>query len=129
MDSPENDQPVGYRRPPVGRRFQKGRSGNPGGRPRATRSLGKEIQEALSEKVEIKEQGRRQRITKRKAAAKQLANASASGDLRAIKLAADVAARADPAALEAAAPLTKSEVEIAERLVARIREGWRPADA
>lgn len=31
---PEDDQEVGYGKPPVSTRFQKGQSGNPGGRPR-----------------------------------------------------------------------------------------------
>jgi hypothetical protein len=129
MSSPDDDRPVGYRRPPAGRRFAKGASGNPNGRPRKARSLGKEIDEALSETVEIKEKGQRRTVTKRRAAAKQLANASASGDLRAIKLAADMAAKADPGALEANAPLTKTEAEIAERLIARIRDGWKLAQS
>ena len=128
MTPPEDEPPVGYARPPVGRRFEKGATGNPNGRPRKARSLGKEVDEALSETVEIKERGQRRKVTKRRAAAKQLANASASGDLRAIKLAADMAATAEPGALEATAPLTKFEAEIAERLIGRIREGWRLVD-
>ena len=36
MSNPENKiTPVGYRRPPVGSRFKRGQSGNPGGRARA----------------------------------------------------------------------------------------------
>jgi len=128
MSDPADREAVGYARPPTGRRFEKGMSGNPGGRPRKVRSLGKEVEEALSETVEIKEKGRRRKVTKRKAAAKQLANASAGGDLRAIKLAADMASKADPGALTADAPLTRSEAEIAQRLIDRIRAGWRPAD-
>jgi len=123
-----SDDDVGYGRPPSGRRFEKGFSGNLKGRPRKATSLGSDVEEALSEKVEIREKGRNRRVTKRKAAAKQLANASASGDLRAIKLAAEMAAKGSAGVPPLEAPLTKSEVEIAERLIARIRVGWRLDD-
>jgi len=124
MARSDDDRPVGYGRPPVGRRWVKGQSGNPsGGRKRAA-SIADEIGRALAETVEIKERGRRRKVTKGRAAAKQIANASASGDIRAIKLVTDVASRTGGGAVEVEAPLTASEVEIFERLVARIRFGW-----
>ena len=36
--NPKDDQEVGYGQPPMHSRFQKGRSGNPGGRPRSKAS-------------------------------------------------------------------------------------------
>jgi hypothetical protein len=128
MANDGDDAPVGYGRPPVGRRFEKGRSGNPRGRPRKITSLGGNVERALDEKVEINEHGRKRRITKGEAAAKQLANASAGGNLRAIKLAAEMAAKADAGAPPADPALSAAEEEIFERLVARIRLGWRPVD-
>jgi len=38
MDDQPRDYAVGYGKPPVGTRFQKGQSGNPEGRPRGTKS-------------------------------------------------------------------------------------------
>ena len=128
MAAAEDPRPAGEQPAPPRGRFQKGQSGNPKGRPRKTASLGGDIDKALSETVEIRENGRKRKITKRRAAAKQVANASASGDLRAIKLAADMTAPVDSGALHADAPLSPAETEIAERLVARIRQGWRPED-
>jgi hypothetical protein len=39
MDDQPRDYAVGYGRPPVETRFQKGQSGNPEGRPRGTKKL------------------------------------------------------------------------------------------
>jgi hypothetical protein len=77
---------IGYRKPPIQNRFQQGQSGNPKGRPRGSRNLSTIMERALNEKVTIKENGRPRRITKREAAVKQLANMSASGNLKSIQL-------------------------------------------
>ena len=77
---------VGYGRPPVGTRFQPGRSGNPRGRPKGARNLSTIIAAALSERVTVNENGRRRRIPKLDAAIKQLVNRAASGELRATQL-------------------------------------------
>lgn len=44
------DYAVGYGRPPVETRFEKGRSGNPGGRPRSRKKLVALLGEALSQR-------------------------------------------------------------------------------
>jgi Family of unknown function (DUF5681) len=48
MHGQEKDYPIGYGKPPVETRFQKGQSGNPGGRRRGTKSLPALLSEALS---------------------------------------------------------------------------------
>jgi hypothetical protein len=79
------DYEVGYGKPPRHDGFQKGRSGNPKGRPKGSKNLATLLGEALDEKVMVTEDGRRRRVTKRELVIKQLVNKSASADLRAIK--------------------------------------------
>jgi hypothetical protein len=81
---------VGYAKPPEHTRFKPGESGNPSGRPKSRPSLASEIEQALSEPVVVIEHGRRKRLTKLAATARQLANKGAAGDLRAVSLIAAV---------------------------------------
>jgi Family of unknown function (DUF5681) len=75
---------VGYGKPPKHTQFAKGKSGNPRGRGKGVRNFATEIQEELNSSVPITENGKRKRITKRKAIAKQLVNKAAGGDQKAI---------------------------------------------
>jgi hypothetical protein len=106
-------------------RFKPGQSGNPEGRPRKANTVGEAVREALAAKVTINEGGKRKRITKREAAATQMANKSASGDLRAGKLAFDIAHKAEERAATTAPAttdyITAADAEIVERLIARLR--------
>ena len=96
---------IGYGRPPVHTRFKPGQSGNPVGRPKGATDLRAALVKALNEKVVVTEGGRRRKITKVEAAAKQLANKAASGDSRVLRLlremskaSGNVAASPDPLA-------------------------------
>jgi hypothetical protein len=95
-DNQESKYQVGFQRPPRHTQFRKGTSGNPKGRPRDSKNLATELEEALGEKVAIVENGRRRKITKRCAMIKQLVNKAASGDLRASRQLTDLEFRLNP---------------------------------
>lgn len=75
-------QRVGYGRPPVHTRFQKGRSGNPAGRPRARKGFRPLILKMLEEEVGVTENGRKRIVSKLQLILTQIVNKAAGGDLR-----------------------------------------------
>jgi hypothetical protein len=85
-DEPKSSYQVGYKKPPRATQFRPGQSGNPTGRPKGSKSFATELTEELNERINIGENGRRKRITKRRAFAKQLINKALSGDLKAANL-------------------------------------------
>lgn len=84
--APQHDYEVGYGQPPRHSRFKSGQSGNPRGRTKGSANLATYLAKALSEKVVVKEGGRRRTITKAEAIAKQLVNKAAGADLNAMKM-------------------------------------------
>ena len=76
---------IGYCKPPANTRFQPGVSGNPKGRPKGSLGLATVFGRILRERVTITENGRRKSITKLEAAAKQITNKAAGGDLASLK--------------------------------------------
>ncbi len=134
MAETERDYAVGYGKPPVGRRFQKGQSGNPRG-PRR-KNLSALLVAALDEPVTLSSDGKRRRITKREAIVAQLVDKSAAADLRATKMLIDMLKRVEeqagaaspgsaeltgPAKLTAPANLATEDREVIELFVARLR--------
>jgi hypothetical protein len=82
---PAGDYAVGYGRPPKSGQFKTGQSGTPKGRPKGSINLATALDRALRERVTVVERGKQKSITKLEAAAKQLANKAATGDLRAFQ--------------------------------------------
>jgi hypothetical protein len=89
----EDNMEVGYSRPPKATRFQKGRSGNPRGRPKNRR---REIpyDHVLGQMVTVREDGRERRVTAAEAFVLQLTRKGLQGD--------SSAARSSLAAIEEA---------------------------
>ena len=83
----------GYRRPPKTTRFQKGRSGNPRGRPKH-RKRGLPYDHVLEQMVTVKEDGREKRVTAAEAFLLHLTKKGLEGD--------SASARSSLAAIEAA---------------------------
>jgi hypothetical protein len=76
---------VGYGKPPKHSQFKKGASGNKKGRPKGRKNFATLFHRELTQKVPISENGQRRMITKAEAAIKQLINAAATGDAKAIQ--------------------------------------------
>ena len=84
---------VGYSKPPTAFQFQKGRSGNPSGRPRNVPGIPELLWEIANQKVLILGKNGSKYITILKAILTQVANKGATGDLKAAKLLVEMLAR------------------------------------
>jgi hypothetical protein len=123
MSEGKRDYEIGYGKPPVDRRFQKGQSGNPRG-PRR-KDMSALLIAALNEPVYATIDGKRRKITKREAIITQMVNESASANLRATKMLFDMMKEVEQKAGAAAPPeptkLTATDREVVELFVARLR--------
>ena len=92
--NPSNTDPgdyeVGYGKPPKNSQFKPGQSGNPKGRSKGARNLKTDLAEELSETLTIRENGKTQKISKRRAMIKSTMAKALKGDPRAIKLVLDM---------------------------------------
>ena len=74
---------VGYKKPPRHTQFKPGQSGNVRGRPKGAKNFATVIEEELQVPIEVTEKGKRKRISKRQAIAKQHINKAVAGDPKA----------------------------------------------
>ncbi|MDA0369534.1 MAG: DUF5681 domain-containing protein [Proteobacteria bacterium] len=102
QDKDAQDSAVGYRQPPTSTRFQKGRSGNPKGRPKG-RHNNLPYEAVLGQKVTIREDGVERQVTAAEAFLLQITKRGLEGDGR--------AARAAMAAIEEARAARGETVE------------------
>lgn len=82
----DEEDKVGYGRPPKEHRWQKGMSGNPKGKIAGTKSLRKLIELELDTKIEVTERGKKRTRTKRHVAAVRIVNKAVEGDDKALTL-------------------------------------------
>ena len=117
------DYVVGYGKPPLHTRFQKGQSGNPKGRPRGKKNMSTLLNTALNASIIVVENGRCKKITKREAIVTQLVNKSASADLKATQIVLamlrDLETQTDDIADRAV--LTEADQQVIRRIQARLR--------
>ena len=104
--------------------FPPGTSGNPNGRRPKSRSVDDSLRKALQETVTVTENGRRKILAKLDVTTRQLANKSAAGDMRATKLALDMAQKAEERAQQKPSSPTLSEADeqIVARFITRLRQ-------
>jgi len=105
---PADDYEVGYRRPPKSHQFQPGRSGNPKGRPKGSRSLSTLVDEALSRTIKANIGGKTVLISQREAMVRQYVDKAMRGDLKAFA----VLLKLDPKAKQAEAGPNEAEANL-----------------
>ena len=119
----ENDDEVGYGKPPKETQFKKGESGNPKGRPKSAKNLKTDLEEELSKRIVAREGERTVKISKQRAVIKTLLARTVKGDARAGATLLNLIFRVlDPAGdvAETAAPLSAEEREVLSDVEARL---------
>lgn len=80
-----DDYEIGYGRPPKHSRFQKGQSGNPGGRKKGSQNFNTDLDEVLGKRVTVTENGKTRKVTSRAAALQRLREKALNGHTRALE--------------------------------------------
>ena len=109
-----NDDKIGYKRPPKGAQWAPGRSGNPKGRPKGSKSLATILREELDKPIQARVGGRVVSVSRREALVQKQLEMALRGDQRAFA----TLLKLDPTALRSDesegvrdAPLSKAEQE------------------
>jgi hypothetical protein len=84
MSDANNPYQIGFGKPPKEKRFAKGKSGNPNGRPKGSQNLMTVLERACREKIHVTINGKARYISKFEATMLQLINRAVAGELRAI---------------------------------------------
>lgn len=106
---------VGYKRPPKETRFQKGRSGNPKGRPKGARGVDAVLKEIMNEKIAVKTAGGRQKMRRKVAMLHRAVDLALAGNTRMMEL---ILRRLDSAEARELADVIRSDATIASAAAA-----------
>ena len=74
---------IGYKRPPKSTQFKKGRSGNPKGRPKGSRSLKNDLTNLMGKRIRIREDGEQRQVSGQELMLLKLFEKAAKGDTKA----------------------------------------------
>jgi len=120
MMAEQEDEKVGYRKPPTRTRFQPGVSGNPDGRRKGSVNLKTDLRSELSELIHIREGERSLKVSKQRAMLKAMVAKALKGDARAANVVLMLAGRLfEPEVAEEVPALTSDDQAILERFLAR----------
>lgn len=125
MSEPKNK--TGYKQPPVGSQFKKGKSGNPKGRPKGTRNFKTDVKATLARPVQVVEGGRSRSISTQQAGLERLREKALKGDQRALDRLIALAERhgEEETAAMAEAKLSEMEASLLADYEARLRDKVR----
>ena len=86
----QDDDDVGFGKPPKHTQFKPGQSGNPAGRPKGTKNLKTDLEEELRELITVREGGNQKIVSKQRAMLKSLTAKAVQGDPRAAAIVIDM---------------------------------------
>lgn len=81
--APQDDEQIGYGKPPKSGQFKPGQSGNPKGRPKGRKGINTIIDDVFRKKVSLREGGKVKKISQVEALFRRLMNDALKGDPKA----------------------------------------------
>ena len=117
---------VGYGKPPLGSRFKAGTSGNARGRPKGSRNLKTQIEEAMTASISIQEGAKTKRVSRIAGVVLRQLQKALMGDgpaaITVIKMALQLGLLADPTGNSGEVALNREDQQILDELIARTRK-------